>query len=915
MIKRLLYVFLCVMLVFCAVSCKDEPTPPTPPTPSGYQDPTITGTVTIPEEVKTKAEDFIVKLYISSDPDEPVRSGNLSVDGSFVATKLDENTSYDILIMTPESAASGWGYLKTGIKATKGTGTDASGSVTPLKKLSGEVTNIGTYPVNIIVENSAYVETLTLQEGDHGYSFPALPDSTYTVSFIAKDRASVKTPVVVNADKTLDVALPNPSSYYQVDDHGVLTVKDDCMDLVKLLETISIPAKIGETDVVKIGEKAFSGCSVLKTLVIPDSVTSLGKLAFDGCSGIEFVTMPFVLTDSFGIKGNTNLLTVELTGSTQTVPESMFEGCTSLVDVVFAEEITTIGTAAFKDCPALKDIHSTGSDMVQFFSVLTSIGKEAFYNCSSIAIDNLVINSSIIEEYAFFGCSSLTGTVRWPAGKAVVEPYTFKNCSGIKAIVFDEPNNITDIGAYAFYGCTELETINGDASLTGMSKLASIGEAAFGACCNLTKLAFYNGMDNVLNSLGISAFAGCKSLTTVDLSVCPSLQTVSYGLFSGCTALTSVTLPNTSLTSIGGSAFSGCTNLSTINLEAPSLTTIGSNAFRDCRSLTSIMPASAVLTSIGNYAFSGCTGLTDLDLSSFTVLTSIGASSFAGCTGIASVTLPDTVTTIGSSAFSNCTSLVSFTLPVKLSAFGKGIFTGCTSLTTLVLPNGLAVNNAKLNSLGCPAVTSIELKGWTTVPAGTFEGFTSMTSIVLGNTLKTIEANAFKGCTGLTSVTIPQSVTSIGVYAFSGCTALSSVTVSNAPSGSKLQSIGDYAFSDCTALTSVSLPETASSITFIGQGAFRNDTALTSFVVPDGVTSISGTFNGCTNLSSVKVTLALMSIGDLTFSNCVNLGRIDYNGTMADWQGISKLGTRWKENTGKNTSGCNVVCTDGTILI
>ncbi len=99
------------------------------------------------------------------------------------------------------------------------------------------------------------------------------------------------------------------------------------------------------------------------------------------------------------------------------------------------------------------------------------------------------------------------------------------------------------------------------------------------------------------------------------------------------------------VTNIGDNAFSGCSGLTSITLPS-SLTSIGEGAFRNCRGLTSItLPSS--LTSIGEYAFGGCSGLTEVDLSKCTSLTSIENGTFRNCGGLTSITLPSSLTSIG----------------------------------------------------------------------------------------------------------------------------------------------------------------------------------------------------------------------------------------------------------------------------
>ena len=137
--------------------------------------------------------------------------------------------------------------------------------------------------------------------------------------------------------------------------------------------------------------------------------------------------------------------------------------------------------------------------------------------------------------------------------------------------------------------------------------------------------------------------------------------------FSGCSGLTSLTLPS-NVTSIGYSAFYGCIRLTSLTLPS-SVTSIGSSAFEGCSSLTSLILPSSV-TEIGSSAFYGCSGLTSLTLPSS--VTEIGESAFRGCSGLTSLTLPSSVTSIGKSAFEGCSGLtsiyVSWESPLSIDA-------------------------------------------------------------------------------------------------------------------------------------------------------------------------------------------------------------------------------------------------------
>ena len=147
------------------------------------------------------------------------------------------------------------------------------------------------------------------------------------------------------------------------------------------------------------------------------------------------------------------------------------------------------------------------------------------------------------------------------------------------------------------------------------------------------------------------------------------------GAFSGCTALTSVTIPN-SVTSIGEYSFSRCSGLTSVTI-GNSVTSIGSDAFRECTALTSIAIPNSV-TSIGNRAFYGCTALTSVIIPNS--VTEIEYSAFDRCIGLTSATIGNSVTSIGSYAFSRCFALKSIAIPNSVTSIGSYAFEGCTGL-------------------------------------------------------------------------------------------------------------------------------------------------------------------------------------------------------------------------------------------
>ena len=237
------------------------------------------------------------------------------------------------------------------------------------------------------------------------------------------------------------------------------------------------------------------------------------------------------------------------------------------------------------------------------------------------------------------------------------------------------------------------------------------------------------------------------------------------------------------------------------------------------------------------------------------------------------------------------------------------------------------------------------LQGDIIIPEGTgkigdyaFYNCSGLTSITIPDSVTSIGDYTFSNCDGLTSITIPDSVTSIGSYAFWNCSGLTSITIPDS-----VTSIGDRAFYNCSGLTSITIPFVGSGGsdnthfgyifgapnhayndryvpsllkeviitggTSIGSTAFYYCSDLTNIIIPDSVTSIEwGAFLGCSGLTSITIPDSVTSIGEVAFSHCNGLTSINYQGTMAQWNTISK-GSNWAYNTGDFT----ITCTDGVL--
>ena len=219
---------------------------------------------------------------------------------------------------------------------------------------------------------------------------------------------------------------------------------------------ITIPSfvKINDTEfsVTSIGNSAFEDCNGLKSVTIPNSVTSIGDYAFKW-SGLTSVTIPNSVTSIGG-------------GS--------FDNCSSLTSVIIPNSVTSIGEAAFELCNGLTSVTIPNS--------VTSIRRATFCKCrglKSVTIPNSVTS---IGEYAFSDCSGLT-SVTIPNSVISIENGAFSGCSGLTSVTI--PNSVTSIGAVAFSKCSGLT------SVTIPNSVKSIGDYAFGSCPNLENVYCY----------------------------------------------------------------------------------------------------------------------------------------------------------------------------------------------------------------------------------------------------------------------------------------------------------------------------------------------------------------------------------------------------------------------------------------
>lgn len=669
--------------------------------------------------------------------------------------------------------------------------------------------------------------------------------------------------------------------------------------------------------------------SKITSITIPNTVTLVDSKAFAACKDLTTVI--------FEEGGTADLI---LGTANSTTANGPFNGCSALASVNLPERLTKIGAGTF---------YSTALTEITIPSTVVEIWNGAFQSVSDLATVNLAEGSQLtkikgaafrgtaITAFAFpdavteIAAGSFNETqlqsVKLPASLSTLTT-AFQNIATLTSVEFAENNKITAIPASAFAG-TGLTTI------TIPNNVKTIGNRAFNGCSNLAEVIFATNASGktALTQIQYGAFGGTALTQFILPETSNSTLTFTfnstYGMFQGCSNLTTVSLPK-QVSSIG-SLFAGCLTITSLsfpdnenlifedgivynkdktaiqyvlkdiateNLVIPDgVTMIGEYAFTKQPSLKTVsLPAS--IKTIGSYAFQNCYNLEKVtfrqDANVAETMTAVNSYTFAGCRSLKEiVNLPSTITSLGISAFEGCHKLSKMNsvdgadvinLPASLVTLGGGatsntcVFAECISIKKVIIPAGVKVIGGEVFDT-CYALSEVvfaEGSQLTEIGNRAFEECTSLRTFDMPDTVTKLNYQVFQN-SGIEEIELSAAITTMSSQVFFGATNLTEIVLPE-----KLVVLDYGMFEGCTNLKDVTLP---AGLTAISYNVFKDCTSLEEITIPDGVAMLgqnsswstsrySRAFQNCTSLKTVNLG-GVTQIGDDAFNGCTALENID----------------------------------------
>ncbi len=598
----------------------------------------------------------------------------------------------------------------------------------------------------------------------------------------------------------------------------------------------------------EIGEWVFSYNDKLTELKLPNSVKSIGGYAF-AYLNISEITLPSSLTmiGAHAFDGMP-LTKIDIPAGVTEIGDKAFANCDVLVSVNFSSstQLTRIGANAFENCVAITSFSipstvleigdmafmGTSIDYISIPQSVVSIGNMPFYNCQLLTEINVNSANTMYKTRNKMLLNALDEIVACPmtvTGEITIEEgtnigdYAFAGCTGITKV--NLPETVAKLGDYAFYHCTELS------SIVLPELLDTIGSHAFDGCMKLTELNVSNvktfgaefAKGSGITSVELNANIGVNGAGAFDglisVKIADGMTVLPEEMFANATTLKTVILPQT-LVTISDSAFENCTALEEIVIP-DTVTEIGNKAFYNAINLKKVVLGSSVKT-IGNSAFENTLSLTDFDLND--VVESIGNMAFKK-SAIQHITIPESLSSVGTTT-TNASFAVSGLKTVTFAPGAKTqiyMFYANHNLEEVQFADDMTeISNYAFYY--CGALKKVDLSNTSVELIGTYAfGYAlSLTEVILPETLVEIGNYAFSNYNKLTTITLPSKLTKIGTSAFSNAYLLKEIinlSTLNVTVGNTSSTVNGYLGQH--AVSVLNSPATAATTKIVREGDFE----------------------------------------------------------------------------------------------
>ena len=307
------------------------------------------------------------------------------------------------------------------------------------------------------------------------------------------------------------------TKYFIIGDYTFRAMSSDEVELTYVNNTsitsASLPPTISHLGVTyrvtSIGTGAFYDYDALTSITIPESITSIGEMAFYECSSLTSINIGNSVTSigDYAFYDCSSLTSITIPNSVTSIGNNAFSLCFSLTSATIGNSVTSIGEEAFDGCLFLTSITIPNS--------VTSIGDKAFSWC--ISLTSMVVASGNSTYDSRDNCNAIIETATntliagsqnttIPNSVTSIGEEAFADCSSLTSITI--PNCVTSIGSDAFEGCSNLT------SITIPNSVTSIGEKAFG-WCGLLKAVDYAGTKAQWEKIKKENCMSCSSIRVI----------------------------------------------------------------------------------------------------------------------------------------------------------------------------------------------------------------------------------------------------------------------------------------------------------------------------------------------------------------------------------------------------------------